>query len=1281
MSLTFPPKSIALVSILRRLVFLFSCGVCLALLGIESSVPAFGADPVEGSNEWFWQQANLAYRTRQYDSGHQTLKELLEANPGDVELASKCLERILRESARGSVYSYYRHYNHTLKRSVGRAKVDSRYADRPWVQFAAQRICSLQRLGRLQMNPRIVEQAVEVSLNYDVRHGRALHAIELIDRFARDYPQDPFWRISQASVYRRIGSSKAQALYDRLFAEMDLDHPNSTVRRHWFDLSEDFAKDRSEMPLPIVPLPVGSPLPLMEVVDPDGPWGRVVATEANKIPQVIDRLAAVAMVDDDLMIWNDESGVTDRARALDLHLLSQPKADLAPLRKVQAARFSREEIPLLMTEAETLYFSRRYAWASPTQQRLLTLANRRLWTGRAQSALRSFQEVLSHATDERLRDAAQVGYWMARSQIGEVRNLDELLDGVKPDRIYTWLGKPTKAGTICERLIATQTPPQRPITPALKDLVQHVIHLPPISPWSSNIPAAVDLVADGQRLLVSGQNLLAMYDADNPAEPIWSNYQGQQQGRSSYVPGYFRPRFDTAVLYTRSGVDKLPDGIAAIDRSTGGLHWSTEKQRVDYLGRAISQVPLGDPVLADGLLYYLQWSTGHFSGRHQGRRLSIVCFDPRRLRRVWDGTIAISGLSTDLTASLARANVGLAMFGNRVTIHQGAIYSSTNCGMVVRSDVRDGRTDWIHHYRRGRQRVSSLNLGAPPVIAGDYVVFMPRDTSRIFALDRRTGRLAWENSLLQGVQLIGTSGDLLIIRGTAIVVALDLSTGETRWQRPLTESTLGRAQLIASTIYVAQANELLCLDAKTGYVRERRQWGLNSERPLSSTIHGRNLYVVTDKPTAGPGREVGRPLTGALPAEESPLAPTWTLRRAGAKVVMPSKGSQFPGTAYVLSEGILECLDMAGSGKIRWQRFVDTFDARLYFAGEKLLVLDRVGGRVAGVGTRVVAYDPADGRFLWEHRVVENVHDAINCGSCQLLYGGHGLFRAIDLSTGKRLWTRSLGPAHRIKFFWDEKHLHIFYITQFRRGCQASHWKVDVKNGRSILGGPIRYQVAKGNPLNVGNVKIDEIYLDAKTVYFKSHWRWNKDAHMFRYSLDGKPAPLARVLPGNFRFTYVKAPYYLANIKRDKQQVMVAHRFDNPAYQFDLGPANRFQPHEIDIRDDRLITTQRAVVVADLAKKQFIVALSDSKKTHNQHGLVLRQEPDILWKIAQPRGGRQSVFRFNLKTGQRNESVLAGRTEKIQIPNHRSTLQSQSYFDGTVLLNSGSAVTAWVVRD
>ena len=143
----------------------------------------------------------------------------------------------------------------------------------------------------------------------------------------------------------------------------------------------------------------------------------------------------------------------------------------------------------------------------------------------------------------------------------------------------------------------------------------------------------------------------------------------------------------------------------------------------------------------------------------------------------------------------------------------------------------------------------------------------------------------------------------------------------------------------------------------------------------------------------------------------------------------------------------------------------------------------------------------------------------------------------------------------------------------------------------------------------------------------------------------------------------------------------MGHHLEDDGYRFELGTAQQFDTNLIEIRDHRLMIARKGVVVADLAKKRFIVPPSDAKRTYNHDGLVLREGTDNLLKIVAHQGKSPTLFRFDMRSGRHTESAFPGYRGQIK---KNKKKQSQPvdllHFDDVVLLNDGSSLTAWIVR-
>ena len=59
---------------------------CLTLVGVGFSVSVYAADQTDNPNDQLWNLAMQAYRSEQLETGHVRLKNLMDKNPGDLDL-------------------------------------------------------------------------------------------------------------------------------------------------------------------------------------------------------------------------------------------------------------------------------------------------------------------------------------------------------------------------------------------------------------------------------------------------------------------------------------------------------------------------------------------------------------------------------------------------------------------------------------------------------------------------------------------------------------------------------------------------------------------------------------------------------------------------------------------------------------------------------------------------------------------------------------------------------------------------------------------------------------------------------------------------------------------------------------------------------------------------------------------------------------------------------------------------------------------------------------------
>jgi len=456
---------------------------------------------------------------------------------------------------------------------------------------------------------------------------------------------------------------------------------------------------------------------------------------------------------------------------VDRLLAAQKPEVLAPLRLAQ----ERQAADLVERARRTgdpqamLVLSRRFPWAPAVHEAMVACGEQMLRRGYVGQAHRAFEDVLAHAGPGETRAKAQVGLWLAlASETRDRGALQAAFDGVAPDAEFPWMGERASASRIRERLLAGLEPGEG-AAPALAGLAPQLVRIPPTCPWDlgafGRLPEAMlrefpsplgSLQGDTQRVLVAGPSLLACF-GDDVSRPLWwrapndvertrrrvREREGMKGDRQDFAaaPGLFQPAMAGGRVYSRWGAEPSGQalrGVAAFDAATGEIAWSTDDDPAWE-----EMWPASDPVVAGGRVYVLtiQDRFGPILPIH------LACLDAASGRLLWQRTLGSQNpglLAGDGTPYRRDRAIELVRYGSAVTVHRGAVYAVTNLGFAARCDARDGMVEWINTYPRVRLGANTFailrRMGAPPVVAGDRVVCLPRDYHGLFALDRRSPR-------------------------------------------------------------------------------------------------------------------------------------------------------------------------------------------------------------------------------------------------------------------------------------------------------------------------------------------------------------------------------------------------------------------------------------------------------------------------------------------------------------------------------------------------------------
>lgn len=855
-------------SLLARAMAALCCLAPAALWAQSNPAPEGGEAQAAAA---FRKLADAAYAAKDIEAGNRHLRDLLESCPGRWDLARPALETILRMSKDGPD---------------------------DWREYAALRLIAAGRAEQILPTDPCLREAWETLIFVRQRQGRLLEANAACEAMGETFGRETWWQFLKARLCYQADAYEAGARFSGLLAAVSGDDANTLAPSAWYAM-QPYLEDRGGVLQTIVAayesgrlLPSAPPREMI-FKNCSTEWEAVRMPPPGASPQQVHSVIQESLKP--MRLIPDESTATIAWlwNLIDRHLLSQTPEALLPLRRLQEDDLRDRLGAARVVQAysgDAVELFRRYPWTDSAQRELLEYGRKELSRGHTGVALRSFRDVLSHASSHARRSEAQVCLWLALAQQGGREEFAAAFRGIDPEKGYPWMGGTEPVQAIRRRLEeGLAAIPMSPREPRLRDIGRRAIRvpaedLPPASgpprhrtgasrssisgaaPMSSPPLPKVGVQFHGDDFLVSSPNIMAWYRAADPGVPVWQRTVRFASPEFGQLPGISCPAVAGDRLFLRWGHDEYPADVAAVDVQTGGQIWSTAQddswrsQGVGFSNRRTW--PVNDPVLADGRLYLLavrnaEGGTGE---------MHLQCLAPDTGTAIWNSLIADEPFRGAEGWDLGHRGRHPALYGNAVTPHDGAVYCAANVGIVARCDARDGYLEWAHKYPRTKysrretvarefgERGDSFAWGAQPIVAGRRAIFLPRDYDGVFALDADTGRLLWQNAFIQPAGAIGVFAGTLLVYDRKTIAALDLETGTARWFRRFEEGIIGGGQLIGSSLYVGTPRDLCRLHAGSGVVIERTAWGEEGRLVRDFAIHEGVLYLVSDEPAPADDR-------------------------------------------------------------------------------------------------------------------------------------------------------------------------------------------------------------------------------------------------------------------------------------------------------------------------------------------------------------------------------------------------------------------------------------------
>ena len=886
-----------------------------------------------------------------------------------------------------------------------------------WVAYAARGVEALEKAGALARDHLAADLARRHSCLVLVHEGRYVETRRLLDRSRATESGQSWWQAERASLLETVGhlsqaadcyekaGNKAMAEKLRVLVRPGL--ADGLTRRTPLELEMRWKvlRERGQQP--------GGPLP----ADP------AVIHEAVKLSAE----TGVMQGEEPLLrqsLWS----------AIDQLLRSAKPADLLPLRELQESKVGAVagEIRRMGDADEAVRLFRRYPWARSAQALLAEFAEDALRNGRFNWAARAFQDVLTHADDAQLLAQARVGSWLALAGLPDWReDLERAMSAVPDDAMLPWRVGQAKAAEI-KAAIRIPAPAAGSAAPsALASLRRAKVPLPAalaavepvapnrqfvspgLGPWTiRRIEAAGDLFA------VIGSRHVACYDfpamklrrlCSAPALPENPVIEEQRAAdAASSAPSWVEPAWRPAVLgrswssaiggrespavysiITGNHGETLEYDVAAWDPGSGRMLWSTgHREEWNDLQ------PQSEPAAGEGCLYVLAAARE----AAKSRPLYLVCLDGG------SGAIAWQRLLGALPADDRLRE--LALGGSAITLHQGALYVSTDAGIVARCDARDGTVEWVRAYPSAlmgeRAAIQYLREGPAPLAAAGRIFIAPRDHTGVMALDSATGRLLWENLLVPSDRIAGVAGQVLVTQGRDGLAALDLASGAEVWATTFDDARRPRAVVAGAHVLVVAGDRLLRFLAATGAVVDELRLNGGAGAEFAMLADG-SLAEFVEETLPDPIEKQGS-IAGPL---RLPLAEQWALPCERPLLVTgPARGAG-TNTSGVLSGRLLLCVEAQPRGRIVWQSRLRGRPDSVGFHGNLVLTAcDRT----------LTALNAATGATDWVLRLPCRI-DLVG-GDERVLYAGEltqaGAVVAVEPGTGKILWQRWFGKENRL---------------------------------------------------------------------------------------------------------------------------------------------------------------------------------------------------------------------------------------------------------------------------
>ena len=1048
----------------------------------------------------------------------------------------------------------------------------------PEFDRAAKRLRAFRDGGFLPRDDPLLSDLYIMELFMYMCQGRLYDAARALDEVVSDSNNDPGWLFARARFYDWLGSERAGDMFRKLFPLLEKGKANSRFQElsklaepylHYLD-GGDPRDPRDNW--------LGNMLP----EDQGELWRIILGGQISGAEQEIDGLIGISLANDSAMPGKNGKRIADCCVLLDWQLRQLPSAELKGLRELQEAscRAAMPHVDLeVMSSSQLLAIYRRYPWSATAHRALMHYARRELTAGRGQSPRRSFRDILDHSPDKILRAQAQAGLWMAIARSGDKHALDAAFKNIKDIDTFPWMGEQVTAGEIRKRLMdgtehsnaqhrSGDSLSIAPRPSPLSSLSPRIVRLPITRYWPASDNrgnAGIGLMSmqfADKKLLVSSQNAMLCYDIGDLSRPAWMVPCGEIMQENKSDPAACRPTINDGTIYRRWGYADTPSQVAAFDLETGRAMWGSKGGQTAPTDR---EIPLIDSALCEGLLYNLSWDSARGANRLTARSaMSMSCMDSETRSTIWQCRMTRLPERYDFKSSNKIPLIS--SLASKPVVHDGAVYLSSGMGYTARHDIRDGRMEWCRKYEPENRNNPVPVLSDPPlIIYGNAIICQPRDSSLVLCLDIHTGRLIWENSLLNPLRMLGTSGNRLVVHGEFNMAALDVRTGEVIWLTPVKDRLVGNPQLIGDDVVIGTTGGLRRIEVTYGEEREHVPWPKSSDFVRNFAVNDGKLYVVTGEPLDSLPSSLNKPFNSRLSDTSKPLTfplkTAWCIDRPGVKVYVPPGDRPHRDKAILHSREILECIDVTPRGGTIWRKLIGPDPSYAFFYDGKIVLLMR-GGADRREGSRVMIYDMKTGNHIKNYSMPMGARwrSVDREGPLLFMRGGQwiGVF---DMMAGRLLWERAGQEYSSAYMGMKDNTVHV--IRQYYWTPQVLWQAHDPRTGIVTKESPGRATIVDGDkevPLigTVGIGPLRDVAFGSKAFFLNLSNVRIKHGRKGAFRVDFKN-PAVDLGYENMKVVFHSPPYVLLSDnkfrlsnspkKRNIEHSLVVLRDDDPGFE------------------------------------------------------------------------------------------------------------------------------------